>query len=270
MKRARLDVLLVERGLVESREKAQALIMAGQVTVDGQTASKAGQPVQPDASVAIIQAEPYVSRGGYKLAHALNEFDLSVEGRVAADIGASTGGFTDVLLQRGVQRVYAVDVGRGQLHSRLLADSRVISLERTNARWLESLPESVEFATVDVSFISLRLIVPTVNRLLQPGSSMIVLVKPQFEAGREEVGRGGVVRSAEVHRRVLQDFANWLPDVGLTLRGLVASPIRGPAGNAEFLAWLSATPGEQLPLEEMINRVLHDVHAVEQPESFDR
>src|SRR5919197_2153252 len=181
MGRARLDVLLAERGLAESREKAQALILAGQVTVDGTLAQKPGQLVPAQADVAVREAEPYVGRGGYKLAHALDRFGLDVEGLVVVDVGASTGGFTDVLLQRGARRVFAVDVGRAQLHWRLRADPRVVVLDRTNARYLEALPEQPELGTIDVSFISVRLILPALRRVLAPGSTIIVLVKPQFE-----------------------------------------------------------------------------------------
>lgn len=260
MARVRLDVLLAERGLAESREKAQALIMAGAVAVDGVVAAKAGQTISPDANLTVRPADPYVSRGGYKLARALDWFGLSVDGLAVVDVGASTGGFTDVLLQRGARRVYAVDVGRGQLHQRLRSDPRVVALDRTNARYLESLPEVAAFATVDVSFISLKLVVPPIHRLLAPGSSMIVLVKPQFEAGRAEVGRGGVVRSAAVHRRVLEGVATWLPAHGLGLWDVVASPIRGPAGNAEFLAWLRPGGVELASARPGIERALVEVH----------
>lgn len=248
---------MAQRGLAESREKAQALIMAGLVTVGGQPAHKAGQLVAPEAEVAVREVELYVSRGGYKLAHALDRFGISVQGLVAVDVGASTGGFTDVLLQRGARRVYAVDVGRGQLHARLRADPRVVVLDRTNARYLEALPEQPEVGTVDVSFISARLVLPALRRVLAPGSTIIVLVKPQFEAGRREVGRGGVVRSPAVHRRVLEELAAWFAEHGFGLRGLVTSPIRGPAGNVEFLAWLmpesaAATTGDGLIEQALI------------------
>jgi 23S rRNA (cytidine1920-2'-O)/16S rRNA (cytidine1409-2'-O)-methyltransferase len=256
MSRVRLDALLAERGLADSREKAQALIMAGAVTVNREPAQKAGQLVAPGAEIAVRQAQPYVSRGGYKLAHALDCFGISVKDRVALDVGASTGGFTDVLLQRGARRVYAVDVGYGQLHSRLRGDPRVVVLERTNARHLEVLPEPAQLATVDVSFISLRLVLPPVRRLLKPDSSMIVLIKPQFEAGRQEVSRGGVVRSAATHRRVLEDLADWLRTQQLSLRGLVPSPISGPAGNVEFLAWLGLDVSQEVSPATLIERAL--------------
>jgi 23S rRNA (cytidine1920-2'-O)/16S rRNA (cytidine1409-2'-O)-methyltransferase len=256
LSRVRLDVLLAERALAESRERAQALILAGRVTVNGQPALKAGQLVAPDVALDVRQSEPYVSRGGYKLAHALDTFGLDVSGLVAVDIGASTGGFTDVLLQRGARRVYAVDVGRGQLHWRLQGDPRVVVLDRTNARHLTLLPEQPGVATVDVSFISLRLIIPPLRRLLAPRSFMIVLIKPQFEAGPRQVGRGGIVRSAEVHRSVLTSLAEWFQEQGLPLAGLVASPIRGAAGNREFLAWLSEDAPEGAGQDQLIERAL--------------
>jgi 23S rRNA (cytidine1920-2'-O)/16S rRNA (cytidine1409-2'-O)-methyltransferase len=259
MARTRLDVLLAQRRLAGSREKAQALVMAGLVTVDGVPAHKAGQLVSGEAEVAVRQAEPYVSRGGHKLAHALDRFAIPVQGRVAVDVGASTGGFTDVLLQNGARRVYAVDVGRGQLHARLRADPRVVVLDRTNARYLEALPEQPELGTVDVSFISARLILPALRRVLAPGSSIIVLVKPQFEAGRREVGRGGVVRSPAVHRRVLQELAGWFVEHRFGLQGLVASPMRGSAGNVEFLAWLTLDSAPASSADSLIEQVLPEV-----------
>jgi 23S rRNA (cytidine1920-2'-O)/16S rRNA (cytidine1409-2'-O)-methyltransferase len=267
MPRVRLDLLLTERGLAESRVKAQALIMAGQVTVEGALASKPGQLVPPSASLAVREPPRFASRGGFKLEHALDRFDLAVEGLAVVDVGASTGGFTDVLLQRGARRVYAVDVGHGQLHWRLREDPRVVVLDRTNARFLDALPEQPRLATIDVSFISLRLIVPPVLRLLAPGSSMIALVKPQFEAGREEVGRGGVVRSAAVHRRVLRELAAWLPEHGLALQDVAASPLRGPAGNAEFLALISPDPSSRAQAAS-IEAAIEQVHPGQgEPES---
>ena len=269
MSRVRLDLLLTKRGLAESRVKAQALIMAGQVSVDGQPAGKAGQLVDDSAAVSVRQRPPYVSRGGYKLACALDRFGVAVAGLVALDVGASTGGFTDVLLQRGARRVYAVDVGRGQLHWRLRSDPHVVVLDRTNIRYVESLPEQAQLATVDVSFISLRLVVPAVHRLLAPGSSMIVLVKPQFEAGRGEVGRGGIVRSVEVHRGVLAEFAGWLTDHSLGLRDLIVSPVRGAAGNVEFLAWLTPISDDLASAQGLIERTLEEVPLSKHSEGSD-
>jgi 23S rRNA (cytidine1920-2'-O)/16S rRNA (cytidine1409-2'-O)-methyltransferase len=234
----RLDRLLVLRGLAPTREKAQAMILAGLVTVSGRRADKAGAPVEEDAEVAVSgPAHPYVSRGGVKLAAALDAFSLDPAGRVCLDVGASTGGFTDCLLQRGAARVYAVDVGHGQLDARLRADPRVVVRERVNARALsrDDVPEAVALAALDVSFISLRLVLPAVVPLVDAGGALVALVKPQFEAGRAEVPRGGVVRDEEVRRRVVDEVATAGRALGLSVLGAIPSPIRGAAGNAEFL-----------------------------------
>ena len=242
--RTRLDVLLVERGLVPSRERARALILAGQVRVEGQPATKAGASVSPDAAVLVLAPEqPYVSRGGLKLAAALDAFGIEVQGRQALDIGASTGGFTDVLLQRGATRVLAIDVGHGQLDWRLRNDPRVIVIERLNARALtpDQLPPGArlfDIVTIDVSFISLRHILPVVPPLLAPGADVIALVKPQFEAGRAEVGKGGIVRDPEVQARAVEGIAAAADTLGLTRSGQVESPITGMEGNREFLLHL--------------------------------
>ncbi|MBN1639754.1 MAG: TlyA family RNA methyltransferase [Anaerolineae bacterium] len=255
--RARLDVLLVERGLSESRAKAQRLIMANQVSVNGQLVDKPGTRVPSDAEIELTASLPYVSRGGLKLQAALDAFALRVEGLVVADVGASTGGFTDCLLQRGAQRVYAIDVGYGQLAWSLRQDARVHVLERTNARHLSALPEPIHLATVDVSFISLTLILPRVRDWLVPDGLVIPLIKPQFEAGREQVGKGGVVREAGVHRDVLRRVLRWADENGLPAQGLIRSPISGPAGNAEFLAMLRKTTiPSPLSLEQAIQDVL--------------
>jgi 23S rRNA (cytidine1920-2'-O)/16S rRNA (cytidine1409-2'-O)-methyltransferase len=237
-------VLLVERGLVPSRERARALILAGQVRVEGQPATKAGASVSPDAAVLVLAPEqPYVSRGGLKLAAALDAFGIEVQGRQALDIGASTGGFTDVLLQRGATRVLAIDVGHGQLDWRLRNDPRVIVIERLNARALtpDQLPPGArlfDIVTIDVSFISLRHILPVVPPLLAPGADVIALVKPQFEAGRAEVGKGGIVRDPEVQARAVEGIAAAADTLGLTRSGQVESPITGMEGNREFLLHL--------------------------------
>ena len=233
-----LDVLLVERRLAESRAQAQRLIRAGLVRVAGRVSDKPGTQVATNVAVT-LQARPrFVSRGGEKLEAALARFGLDVTGAVAADVGASTGGFTDCLLQHGARRIYAIDVGYGQLAWRLRNDPRVVVMERTNARYLESLPEPVGLITADVSFISLELILPTVINWLTPSSGeVIALIKPQFEAGRREVGKGGVVRDPQVHRRVLERVLGIAAELGLGLRGLMPSPLRGPAGNVEFLGW---------------------------------
>jgi 23S rRNA (cytidine1920-2'-O)/16S rRNA (cytidine1409-2'-O)-methyltransferase len=235
----RLDVALVERGLAVSREQARARILAGDVRVDGQVAARPGVLVADAAALEVRAAPAFVSRGGDKLAHALARFGIVVADRVALDAGASTGGFTDCLLQRGARRVYAVDVGYGQLDWRLRQDSRVVVMERTNLRQLDVLPEPIDLATVDLSFISLRLVLEAVRRLLGPVGEVVALVKPQFEAGRGQVGRGGVVRDPAVHRAVLEAVLGWAAAHGFAVRGLTASPLRGPAGNVEFLAHLA-------------------------------
>lgn len=236
----RLDVLLVNRGLVETRARARAHIMAGEVTVDGQRIDKAGTAVSRAARIELATPMPYVSRGGYKLAGALDGFGLAVSGRVCADVGACTGGFTDVLLQRGAARVYAIDVGQGQLDWRLRQDERVIVHERTNARYLESLAEPIDLVVIDVSFISLKLILPAVRKWLAAGGEVIALIKPQFEAGPEFVGKGGIVRDPAVHRAVLADLLGWAAGAGWAVAGLRRSSISGADGNVEFLVWLRA------------------------------
>jgi len=234
----RLDHLLVQHGLAESRSQAQALILAGQISVNGQPAPKPGTKVPADAQVAVRQQLPYVSRGGLKLAAALDAFGVSVQDAICADVGASTGGFTDCLLQRGAARVYAIDVGYGQLAWKLRQDERVVVMERTNARYLEALPEPVRIVTLDVSFISLKLLFPAVAGWLASDSDVVSLVKPQFEARREQVGKKGVVRDPAVHSQVLERVAGYTVPHGFAVYGLIRSPITGPAGNVEFLMHL--------------------------------
>lgn len=246
-KKERLDKLLVARDLAATRSRAQALIMAGEVLVNGERADKAGMPIPVDATIEVVASLPYVSRGGFKLAAALDEFGIDVSSRVCADVGACTGGFTDVLLQNGAVRVYAIDVGYGQLDWKIRQDERVVVLERTNARHLETLPEPVDFVAIDVSFISLRLILPAVQRWLAPGASIVALIKPQFEAGREQVGKGGIVKEPAVHRQVLADLITWFVDHRLYPAGLMRSPIEGSEGNVEFLVWLQ--PGRPSPFD---------------------
>ncbi len=237
MERERLDVLLVARGLVDSRALAQRLISAGEVLVDGRMVDKSGTQVAATATVVLAARPRFVSRGGEKLDAALECFAVSVSGRVVADIGASTGGFTDCLLQRGAARVYALDVGYGQLAWSLRQDPRVVVLERTNARYVEVLAEPVDLIVSDVSFISLRLIYAAAVQWLRAGGEVISLIKPQFEAGRGQVGKGGVVRDPAVHQQVLERACAALAELGLGLRGLMVSPLLGPAGNTEFLGW---------------------------------
>lgn len=240
----RLDTLLVERGLAASRERARALILAGRVRVNGQPASKAGTAVPADAEVAVATPDhPYVGRGGLKLAHALETFGIQVTGRAALDIGASTGGFTDVLLQRGATRVVALDVGHGQLDWKIRSDPRVDVVERVNARTLTAAglpPDRAPFdiVTIDVSFISLRHILPVVPPLIRQDADVIALVKPQFEAGRTEVGKGGLVRDPAVHARVLDEITAVADALGLGRAGSTESPIAGREGNREFLLHL--------------------------------
>lgn len=237
--KVRADLLVQQRGLAESRSKAQALILAGDVIAGDHRVEKPGQMLDPDLPLRLRSGEAlrYVSRGGFKLQHALEHFALSPAGLVCCDLGASTGGFTDVLLQQGAARVHAVDVGYGQLHPRLRADPRVIVHERVNARRLsqEMLGESVSMAVADLSFISLRLVLPAVISVLSTPAACVLLVKPQFEAGREEVGKGGVVRDPAVHVRVVSEIKKALESFGVEVLGATPSPLVGPAGNREFL-----------------------------------
>lgn len=239
MARTRLDQLLVERGLAESREKAQRLIRAGSVTVDGQPAAKPGHLVADDADLAVAQPERFVSRGGEKLLGALAHFSIRPDGEACLDVGASTGGFTDCLLQHGARRVFAVDVGRNQLHPRIASDPRVVVRDGFNARSLAptALSETPTFCTIDASFISLTLLLPAVSRCLANTARMVTLIKPQFEAGPEDVGRGGVVRDPAVHQRVIERVRAAGESLGWRWQGVVESPLKGPAGNTEFLAY---------------------------------
>jgi 23S rRNA (cytidine1920-2'-O)/16S rRNA (cytidine1409-2'-O)-methyltransferase len=236
-KRRRLDAAMLELGLVESRAAAQRLILAGEVRVDGQPAAKSSQLVAPDARMEVVRRPLYVSRGGDKLEAGLSAFGLDVTGKVCADVGASTGGFTDCLLQRGAARVFAIDVGHGILHWKLRQDPRVTVMERTNVRYLGDLEAPIQIATIDVAFISLRLVLPVVAAWLVPAGDVVALVKPQFEAGRRLVGKGGVVRDTAVHRRVLDTIAAKMKEVDLGVQGVIRSPLRGPKGNIEFLMW---------------------------------
>ncbi|HET7827082.1 MAG TPA: TlyA family RNA methyltransferase [Anaeromyxobacter sp.] len=247
-KRQRIDLLLVERGLAESRTKAQALVMAGAVVVGEARVDKPGALVDPDAPVRLKEGaapQRYVSRGALKLERALEAFPIDPRGRTCADLGASTGGFTDVLLQRGAAKVYAVDVGYGQLHPRLRGDPRVVVRERENARTLSaaSLGERVDLVVGDLSFISLRLVLPAVKDLLKPGGAAVLLVKPQFEVGKGEVGKGGVVRDEAKRRAALEVVAGAARRLGFEVAGEAESPIEGPAGNREWLLALRLPPG---------------------------
>ncbi|HEY5731843.1 MAG TPA: TlyA family RNA methyltransferase [Anaerolineales bacterium] len=254
MPKVRLDVLLVERGLADSRAKAQALIMAGQVRVANQVALKPATAVDAKATLTVDSGPRFVSRGGEKLDAALEAFAIDVSGLVCADVGASTGGFTDCLLQRGAVRVYAIDVGKGILHWKLRNDKRVVVMEQTNARFVESLPEQAELVTVDASFISLKILLPVVKNWIFPSppshlpagdgrrveGKIVALIKPQFEAGKKDVSRGdGVIRDPEIHKQVLLDVLGYAQAGGFQVRGLIKSPLLGPKGNAEFLVRLS-------------------------------
>jgi 23S rRNA (cytidine1920-2'-O)/16S rRNA (cytidine1409-2'-O)-methyltransferase len=247
MPKQRLDQAVVDRGLAESRSRAQALVLAGRVTVNGVVESKAGTPVADEAAIEVSSPEhPWVGRGGMKLAAALDRFGWSPEGSCCLDLGASTGGFTDVLLQRGAARVWAVDVGRGQIHAKLRGDPRVVLLEKVNARYLDRslVPDPIDFLSADLSFISLTLVLPAAAPLLAPGSRAVLLVKPQFEAERGEVGHGGIVRDEAVRQRAVLRVRSAALALGWEAAGEMESPIRGQDGNVEFLLGFRCRPGE--------------------------
>ncbi len=258
MTKKRLDVALVERGLCESRQKAQAAIMAGLVLVNGQKVTKAGSPVEAETAIEVKgPAIPYVSRGGLKLEKAMKLWNIDLTGKICADIGASTGGFSDCMLQTGAAKVYAVDTGYGKLDWKIRTDPRVVALERTNARYLthEHIPEELDFASIDVSFISLRLILPALRGVLKPDGEMVCLVKPQFEAGREKVGKKGVVRDKKTHLEVLENFLTYAVDNDFAVKAMTFSPIKGPEGNIEYLSHLvsSDTPVQKLELQDLVD-----------------
>lgn len=252
MKKIRLDQLVFDLGLTESRERAKTTIMSGLVFVDGQRADKPGMQVSPDANVEVRGAAlPYVSRGGFKLEKALKVFPANPADKVCIDCGASTGGFTDVLLQNGAKKVYSVDVGYGQLAWSLRQDERVVNMERTNIRYIssEQIPEPIDLAVMDLSFISIKLVLPAVCSLLKDGGALICLIKPQFEAGREEVGKKGVVRDKAVHLSVIESVLSFAPTVGMTVMGLDFSPIKGPEGNREYLCYMKKGVQEAGPID---------------------
>lgn len=240
MSKKRLDILVVERGLAETRERAQALIMAGDVNVAGRVLDKSGAQVDSNIEITIRAPLPYVGRGGYKLAGALDAFGIDPTGLVCADIGASTGGFTDVLLQRGAAKVYAIDVGYGQLAWKIRQDPRVVVMDRINARYLESLPEPIDLIVIDVSFISLEHMLRVAPALLKPAAGQVVaLIKPQFEAGKGQVGRGGIIRDPHIHQAVQDKIVRFAQGLGLQVQGLIPSSIVGTEGNIEFLIHLT-------------------------------
>jgi len=288
MPKVRLDVLLVERGLADSRAKAQAMIMAGQVRVADQVALKPATAVQADSNLTIDSGPRFVSRGGEKLDAALEAFHIDVNGFTCADVGASTGGFTDCLLQRGAAKVYAIDVGKGILHWKLRNDPRVVVMEETNARFVESLPEKIDFVTIDASFISLKILLPVVKLWIaslkshrqeredckektnpgalsglrgskKHGGEILALIKPQFEAGKKDVSRGdGVIRDPEIHKQVLLDVLTFAQNEGFGVRGLVKSPLLGPKGNAEFLVWMDqASSPEGGEFESLVAKAIN-------------
>lgn len=246
-KRERLDLLLVERQLVGSREEGRRKIIAGEVLVNDQAVTKVGNLIDLGAQIRVKAASPYVSRGGFKLEKALRQFAINVKDKVALDVGASTGGFTDCLLAHGAARVFAVDVGYGQLDWKLRNDPRVVVLEKTNIRYLEpgALPGAAELATVDVSFISLKLVLPRVKLLLVTNGEVVALIKPQFEVGKGKVGKGGVVRSSEEHARVIEEIKKAATNVGYKFLGVTESPLLGPAGNREFLMHLALSSAQE-------------------------
>jgi 23S rRNA (cytidine1920-2'-O)/16S rRNA (cytidine1409-2'-O)-methyltransferase len=256
----RLDVWLAEHGLAESRERAQALVMAGRVSVDGRRASKPGSRVKEGAAVAVAPGPSHVGRGALKLAGALDTLGVLVDGRTAVDVGASTGGFTETLLERGAARVYAVDVGRGQLHERLRTDPRVVVRDRVNARHLSpaTVPETCDLAVVDVSFISVAKILPALRSVLAPGADLVVLVKPQFEVGRSQVGRGGIVRDPALHRQALVDVASAARRAGYVVQGGCPSTVPGAEGNREFFLHLvhSAEPAEGENVDDILAKAV--------------
>ncbi len=254
-KRDRLDKLLVERGLVDTRSRGRILIMAGEVRVNGEKAVKPGRIVSVEADIELITPMPFVSRGGLKLEAAITAFSINVQGRICADVGACTGGFTDVLLQEGARTVYSIDVGYGQLDWKLRQDSRVKVMERTNARYLLTMPEPIDVVTIDVSFISIKIILEITLKWLAQDADVVALIKPQFEAGRVQVGKGGVVRDPEVHSQVLHEILNWASSHGYSVMGLICSPVVGAKGNMEFLVWLRSGCTTLIDISDLVDAV---------------
>ena len=264
MAKIRLDVYLTSKGMIESRERAKALIMAGQVFVKNQKCDKAGMMLDENESEVEIRGEKlkYVSRGGLKLEKAMKEFPISLSGKAAMDIGASTGGFTDCMLQNGARKVFAVDVGYGQFAWKLRSDERVVNMERTNIRYVtpEDIGEELDFASIDVSFISLRLVLPTAYSLLKDGGELVALIKPQFEAGRGQVGKKGVVRDKKIHFEVIRNVLDFAFETGFGICGLSFSPIKGPEGNIEYLAYMKKSKEGQSVTDDMISDIVERSH----------
>ncbi|MEQ8677940.1 MAG: TlyA family RNA methyltransferase [Aggregatilineales bacterium] len=253
----RLDIELFQRGFAPSREKARGMIMAGEVLVNGEMKDKPGLRITDDDVLTVKSKPQFVSRGGEKLAGALEDFVFEVSGLICADVGASTGGFTDCLLQNDATKVYAIDVGYGQLDFRLRQDARVVVMERTNARYIEQLDEPIDLVVVDASFISLRLLLPPIKNWLKPTGSVIALIKPQFEAGKSDVGKGGVVRDPDIHTRVIQEISAFSEDTGFYIQGLTLSPLKGPAGNIEFLIYL--TKDQNISVEFDLEKRIYEI-----------
>ena len=251
----RVDQLLVERGLAESRTIAQRMVMAGQVRAAGELVHKSSETVATEVILEVEGGPRYVSRAGEKLEAALDAFQIAPENRICADVGSSTGGFTDCLLQRGAKRIYAIDVGKGQLHWKLRQDDRIAIMEDTNARYLNELPESISLVTIDVSFISAAKVLAQAVKWLDEQGEMVVLIKPQFEAGRGQVGKGGIVKDPLIHQEVLEHFSQAVFELGLYTHGLIRSPVLGAKGNQEYLSWLRQNRGE-LSIEKLIESVL--------------
>lgn len=263
MEKVRLDVLMVEKGLAQSRERAKAMIMAGQVYIDNQKCDKAGLSVASDTEIEVRgDTLKYVSRGGLKLEKAMQEFPVTLTGKITMDIGASTGGFTDCMLQNGATKVYAVDVGYGQLAWKLRTDERVVNLERTNIRYItkEQVPDVLDFASIDVSFISLKLVLPVAKELLSDNGEIVALIKPQFEAGREQVGKKGVVRDISVHKQVIKNVLGVIDELGMYASGLSFSPVKGPEGNIEYLVWITKKPTDTKVSDTDIEKIAELSH----------
>lgn len=265
MAKIRLDALLVNKGLAQSRERAKAVIMAGQVYIDNQKCDKAGQMVDEETAPEVRgETLKYVSRGGLKLEKAMAEFPITLEGKTTMDIGASTGGFTDCMLQNGAKKVFAVDVGYGQFAWKLRQDTRVVNMERTNIRYVtpEDIGEEIDFASIDVSFISLKLVLPVAKNLLGADGEIVALIKPQFEAGREQVGKKGVVKDIKVHYEVIKKVLDFAKGIGLHVAGLSFSPIKGPEGNIEYLAYLKKSDSEDNITDAVIQEIVDASHNV--------
>lgn len=260
----RIDTLLVEKQFFDSREKAKKALMSGIIYVDNRLVDKAGTKINVEANIEVKgKTMPYVSRGGYKLEKAIEEFDLNLDNKIAMDVGSSTGGFTDCMLQNGANKVYAVDVGYGQLDWKLRQDKRVVCMERTNIRYVkpEDIDDKLDFVSIDVAFISLKIVLPAVKELVKEEGEIVFLIKPQFEAGREKVGKNGVVRDKKIHKQVIEDTLKFARDLGLTIKKLTYSPITGPKGNIEFLAYtLNRSSESLLDIEKHTNIIVENAH----------